>query len=456
MLLRKTVALQTVRRGAVVPLVAICLVAVLAFTALAIDGGLLLCDRRNIQEAADAAALAAAIDLYNNSATYNGLDGSGSAATSAKKTAADNGYTDGTNNVTVKVNIPPLSGPYTGKASYAEVIITMQQQRYFSTLIGTGNIPVKARAVAIGAAPGTEGNGILVLKASGSNTMQASNNGNINVTGGNIVVNSSDKDAINISHSGNIQADDIKAHGPAESPNPGGYSSSTGRVIVNNSPYKVQAGASVVGDPLSTLAAPSTTGLANYGSVSLNVSGTNPVPQGTFTYGKSTSTTAFTLYPGNYSGDFTINDGNASHVYTLSSGVYYFSGNVTFSNFAGTCTDAGLGVCLFITNGKGLTLSSGGTLSLSTISSGTYANYPVIFLDHGDSANVTLSGAGSITATGVLYFPSTNMLTLSNTGNINLTGNLITYAMNLSNTGNLNVTYPGPAPHSAGTLYLVE
>ena len=32
----------------------------------------------------------------------------------------------------------------------------------------------------------------------------------------------------------------------------------------------------------------------------------------------------YTLYPGNYSSDFTLNDANASHVYTLSSGVYYF------------------------------------------------------------------------------------------------------------------------------------
>ena len=74
---------------------------------LAIDGGLLLAERRQVQATADASALAAAIDLYNNWSLNSGADPNGTAATSAQNTAADNGFTDQSNNVTVKVHIPP-------------------------------------------------------------------------------------------------------------------------------------------------------------------------------------------------------------------------------------------------------------------------------------------------------------------------------------------------------------
>lgn len=54
------------RRGTVAVIVALSLVAVLSVVALALDGGILYEDRRDIQAAADAAALAAADDLFNN------------------------------------------------------------------------------------------------------------------------------------------------------------------------------------------------------------------------------------------------------------------------------------------------------------------------------------------------------------------------------------------------------
>src|SRR5262249_5675252 len=111
------------RPGVVVPMVALSLIGLLGFTAIAVDGGLLLTNRRHVQTAADAAALAAAIELFQNSPT--GTDTSGNAAASARKTAADNGFTDKKNGVTVTVNIPPLSGTFANVPGYVEVIITM-------------------------------------------------------------------------------------------------------------------------------------------------------------------------------------------------------------------------------------------------------------------------------------------------------------------------------------------
>src|SRR5437762_1168316 len=104
------------RKGAVTILVAITLTALLAVVAIALDGGLLLHDRRLVQSAADAAALAAADDLYANYQTGAGLDTGGTAKTRALAVAAANGYANDGTVSKVDVNIPPRSGPHLGQA----------------------------------------------------------------------------------------------------------------------------------------------------------------------------------------------------------------------------------------------------------------------------------------------------------------------------------------------------
>src|SRR5690242_13200124 len=100
----------TRRQASVSVLVTVSLVALLAFVALAVDGGLLLWDRRCVQAAADAAAMAAAIDLYSNYQSNGGYDSSGSAVKAAQDIAAANGYENTTQGPSkVDVNIPPLS-----------------------------------------------------------------------------------------------------------------------------------------------------------------------------------------------------------------------------------------------------------------------------------------------------------------------------------------------------------
>src|SRR5688500_13776884 len=107
------------RRGAVVVLVAVCLAVILAFVAIALDGGGLLERRRQAQATADAAALAAAEDLFRNYPKNKGLDPSGTAAARAYAIAAANGFSgDGTQS-TVTVRLSPqtyLGGPNEGKA----------------------------------------------------------------------------------------------------------------------------------------------------------------------------------------------------------------------------------------------------------------------------------------------------------------------------------------------------
>ena len=76
------------RRGTVAVLVAVCLIPVLGVVAIALDGGLLQHNRRAVQAAADAAALAAASDLYNNYGANSGVDVTGTAVAQGLAVAA--------------------------------------------------------------------------------------------------------------------------------------------------------------------------------------------------------------------------------------------------------------------------------------------------------------------------------------------------------------------------------
>ena len=137
------------RRGMVTAQVVLSLSVLMAMLAVVADGGLLLVERRHAQATADAAALAAASDLYSAA-----RPAPPATVASAMGVASANGYTNDGTTSTVTVNISPANysgGPNAGTTlppGYAEVIVTWYQQRFFSGIFGSGAIPVSARAVA--------------------------------------------------------------------------------------------------------------------------------------------------------------------------------------------------------------------------------------------------------------------------------------------------------------------
>ena len=183
------------RTGTVIVVVAVCLIGILAFVALALDGGMLLDKRRQAQCASDAAALAAANDMYANWRANKGSDPNGTARAAALAAAAANGYADGANGCTVTVNIPPQSGPFKGQTCHTEVIISHTQPRYFSRIWGTDVVPYGARSVSRGRRGGIN-NAIICLDPTGKGALNAGGNGTITVTGAPIQVNSSDPSAM--------------------------------------------------------------------------------------------------------------------------------------------------------------------------------------------------------------------------------------------------------------------
>jgi len=116
------------RKGTVLGLVSFLLVVILGVLAFAIDGGFLLDNRRKVQGAADASALAAAHQLFVNypaiaQSNYTDFDPNGAARSAALAYASTNGFPNNGTTSTVTVNNPPTSGPFLGRAGYVEVIM---------------------------------------------------------------------------------------------------------------------------------------------------------------------------------------------------------------------------------------------------------------------------------------------------------------------------------------------
>lgn len=119
-------------RGAVLPLIAVCLALLLGFAGLAVDVGYWEYQQRQQQNAVDAAAVGGAQQLvYSNCQDSTAADGA------AQGDASQNGFTDGSNGVTITVQSPPQSGPFAGDdcAVYAQ-ITRAGVPSFFSKLYG--------------------------------------------------------------------------------------------------------------------------------------------------------------------------------------------------------------------------------------------------------------------------------------------------------------------------------
>jgi len=358
------------RRGIVSVLVAVSLLAIFGVVAIALDGGLLLDNHRRVQSAADAAALAAADDLFSNYGSNTGLDPSGTAKASALLTAAANGFNnDGATSV-VTVNIPPKSGNFVGKAGYAEVIVQLNQKRNFSSVFGSGNLHVTSRAVA----HGNPGNiGILILNPTLQGACEIDGNVNI-LNGGQIFSNSNNtvpNDAASSYASGSIFVNNTATV------TSGGLNVYTSLVNQGTVNYTNNGGlnyyATPIVDPLANIPEPTTNGLANYGSVNITTNTTlQPGIYQNITIGSS----------GGWGGWGGWGGGGGSSAsaptVTLAPGIYYLDNGGSFNLNAGSIQ--GTGVMIFNNTGGDSVFSisnpAGGTINLTPPTTSSGGSWP--------------------------------------------------------------------------------
>lgn len=361
---------RSLERGQILPMIAICLAVLMGFAAMAIDVGYLEYRQRQQQNAADAAAIGGAQQLV-----YTGCNDQTAANTAGQADAATNGFTDesSTNGpVTVTINNPPQSGPFTGNNCAVQATITnTKTQTFFSRLFGyAGGMAETTQAVA--AAAKSAPLCAVQLSPSGTPTF----NGNkISAPGCSLEMNGSP-----VFHGGTIDFLSI------------GYA---GSLTDHGTKWTQAAPAPMlpVADPCQEIA----------GCRELADN-----PPSTSSCGTATAVNG-AINPGCYSGI-------SGSVSTLNPGMYVFTGNISLN---GGIT--GNGVTIYVANGGSFS-NTGSSSSLTPCTTSCGGNSPyeavpnVLYYQPASNTNpITIGGAQS-TFGGLFYAPGADLTINGNGG----------------------------------------
>lgn len=180
--------------GAIAVMVVLLVPVLVGMMGIAIDVSLWYMIKRNLQNAADAAAVSASFEIVNGNP-----DG---AAIAAKTDAERNGF-DEADGAVLTVNIPPESGPNAGNATSVEVIITRPVPRLFSKLFLDVDFNANARAVASAVAAGEEPVCFVSLNPDDKNAIRFQS-AQVQLTGCGIKVNSDDPSALNVAGNSDV------------------------------------------------------------------------------------------------------------------------------------------------------------------------------------------------------------------------------------------------------------
>jgi len=122
------------------PLFASVLPVIILFCGLALDTGMLELKTLQMQNAADAGALGAELEWER---------GTGNWLAQARADASVNGFTDGSNNVTVTALNPATAGAYAGHYDAIQVTVTQKVQTIFMGTLKGGAVTMSVTAVAL-------------------------------------------------------------------------------------------------------------------------------------------------------------------------------------------------------------------------------------------------------------------------------------------------------------------
>ncbi|HEV2551720.1 MAG TPA: Tad domain-containing protein [Stellaceae bacterium] len=363
------------RSGATAMIVGLGATMLVGFAGIGTEMGLWYFNHRNLQNAADSAAMSAEAAIYHASASW---------VAEAKATAARYGFVDGTRGVTVTVNKPPASGPNVGNADDIEVIISEPQTRLFTAMFSNSAITQTARAVA---QIQTNGNGCVVTLDKNT-VVDLFNNGNvlINLVACDLYVNSNAPDALD--QVGNATID---AHGVYVV---GGISNSARSSLTTT--LGAYTGVAPTADPYANVVAPTPDSCTTQ---TQNISGN------------------VTLSPGTFCGGVTITGGNV----TLNPGVYIMDGGQFAAS--GNANIAGNGVTIFLTgsgsNYATMQITGNATLNITPPTSGATEGIGVFQDRNAPSPSCNLDsqcpiqnniGGNGAAVTGVVYFPSQTVM----------------------------------------------
>ena len=367
--------LKMQERGQSLVLIALAVIGLFGFSGLAIDGSRVFSDRRNAQNAADTAALAAALARIREPIV---ADKATAAEQAAMQRAISNGY-DNDANSTVEVHMcdevglnPPCEGlpGLANKAEYIQVKIESTIPATFARIVGRQEFKniVTAVAHAEDSIPGPlfDGAALVTLKPDGDATFVANGSAYLDVVNSGVFNNSRDHCGMTIVGSGDYNVDTSFQVA-------GLYDKKCEKGVVDLNGAPVQPTNPVKYPPDLTIPIPDIVCSGN-GSV-------------------STSGDTTTITPGNFASGVTIN--STQHV-IFAPGNYCFGGNVDIAGSANV-----------IANDVNFEFGPGS--SFSTTGNSDFTCYNALFHVNGGSG-VNFGGTGSNYCNNVTFIASTGSI----------------------------------------------
>jgi hypothetical protein len=290
---------------------------VLGAGALAFDAGMMILERRDEQNAADAAAMAGA--------RYVTIDHDKARAVAAS-VASHNGFTDGSGAQVVNISVPPASGKFATWPNAIQVEVANTRPSILGAVMGFLDWDVSATATAASLTDVGGPFSILALEPSACEAIKVAGTGGI-VANGNIQVNSDcASSALKRQAGGTIT---VSAAGAACNVH-GGIQDGGGSGLLN---CLAVTGAPVVPDPLAALPDVPVPGLPRS---AVQIAGTRKIPAGcpgstspatmgspaVCQFPSNYKDTTWRLFPGAYPGGLKLLAGN----FYLEPGVYWLGG----------------------------------------------------------------------------------------------------------------------------------
>jgi Flp pilus assembly protein TadG len=412
--------------GQAVVLFAIMMLALLFAVGLAIDAGQLYSAKRTEQEAADAAAFAGAVVLYQQ--------GTGAQAIEAARTdALTNGYVSGggctlqtpgvcydaATQTTVAVYWPPISGSYIGNTKHIEVSITRQVKTSLVPAQAAFN-PVRARGVA-GSEPLNNDYAVMALnRSSVCGSFETNDQAEMHLYGGGILVNSTSPCAADNDQD---QSNKFTVQAPHGLDVTG---QATGDWSTLSPPIPVNAGHNQIPDPFSGFPKPAITGLPICNSLASCQDGSGRQNPGVYTVNLGgAGNSVLQMNPGIYilkAGMDTSGNGTVT-----GTGVFIYNTYTTYPSAPGASPTCGQ-----------LKITGNGDADLEAQTTGTWANL-LFYQDPACSIEAKLGGGADFTGVGSVYLPNATFTFDGN--NATFVGSQIVAAsVNLQN-GNLTINY---------------
>lgn len=377
--------------------------------------------RRQMQSAADAAAVAAALTFSKGQTSDAAIEAA------ANRVVAGSGLTGfscergGGVNDNCVVRNPPTSGALAGQSGAFQVVL----RRKSDTILAKFFLPEVAVNVSAVASTASQAYCFLALRTTGEKTFHMQNSSVTNRECG-VAVNSNNTRALWLENSARINGPTYLVASRYQREN-------TASLDENN----LKVSQAVVADPYSAVRAQFST--CNAGDIDLK------------------SGAVVTLSAGRYC-DVSIK-GNAK--VTLNPGVYYIDVKLSVSGGNTTLTGTGVTIVLMATNAT-MDIGGGAEVTLTAPTTGTFAGIAIMAPSNAVYLEQKIQNQTKLTITGALYFPSQKFL-LENGGTIEgACTQVIAREIQIQNSFNARANCNGtgvkpiPAAGGGGAVTLVE